>query len=128
MGKTNNASPAAKQIANYRAAIWEGYNLVKEKQSINKKIQEKLEHNQTGIRSTLGTVIKNTSIDEIIYTLPQEKAEILEYMKNLEDYINNDDDMVESLIKLAMIHYQFESIHPFYDGNGRSRRIINIHI
>ena len=47
-------------------------------------------------------------------------------MKNLEDYINNDDDMVDPLIKLAMIHYQFESIHPFYDGNGRTGRIINI--
>lgn len=50
---------------------------------------------------------------EIVYTPPQEKAEILEYMKNLEDYINNDDDMVDPLIKLAIIHYQFESIHPF---------------
>lgn len=130
MVKTNDASPAAKEVADYRAAIWEGYNLVKEKQMINTniivKIQEKLEHNQAGIRSTLGTVIKNTSTDEIIYTPPQEKAEILEYMKNLEDYINNDDDMVDPLIKLAMIHYQFESIHPFYDGNGRTGRIINI--
>ncbi len=48
------------------------------------------------------------------------------YMKNLEDYINNDDDMVDPLVKLAIIHYQFESIHPFYDGNGRTGRIINI--
>ncbi len=130
MVKTNDASPAAKEVADYRAAIWEGYNLVKEKQIINTniivKIQEKLEHNQAGIRSTLGTVIKNTTTDEVIYTPPQEKEEILNYMKNLEDYINNDDDMVDPLIKLAMIHYQFESIHPFYDGNGRTGRIINI--
>lgn len=47
-------------------------------------------------------------------------------MRNLEEYINNDDDMVDPLIKLAIIHYQFESIHPFYDGNGRTGRIINI--
>ena len=47
-------------------------------------------------------------------------------MKNLEDYINNDEDMVDPLIKLAIIHYQFESIHPFYDGNGRTGRILNI--
>lgn len=130
MVRTNDASPAAKEVADYRTAIWEGYNLVKEKQMINTniivKIQEKLEHNQAGIRSTLGTVIKNTATDEIVYIPPQEKIEILEYMKNLEDYINNDDDMVDPLIKLAMIHYQFESIHPFYDGNGRTGRIINI--
>lgn len=130
MVRQNDASPAAKEVVDYRRAIWEGYKLVKEKQMINTniivKIQEKLEHNQAGIRSTLGTVIKNTVTDEIIYTPPQEKAEILEYMKNLEDYINNDDDMVDPLVKLAIIHYQFESIHPFYDGNGRTGRIINI--
>ena len=130
MVRQNDASPAAKEVVDYRRAIWEGYKLVKEKQMINTniivKIQEKLEHNQAGIRSTLGTVIKNTATDEIVYIPPQEKIEILEYMKNLEDYINNDDDMVDPLVKLAIIHYQFESIHPFYDGNGRTGRIINI--
>ena len=123
-------SPAAKEVVDYRAAIWQGYNLVKEKGIINTNIitniQEKVEHNEAGIRSVPGTVIKNTLTGEIVYTPPQEKAEILEYMKNLEEYINNDDDMVDPLIKLAMIHYQFESIHPFYDGNGRTGRIINI--
>lgn len=130
MIRTRDASPAAKEVADYRAAIWEGYNLITENQMINTniivKIQEKLEHNQAGIRTTLGTVIKNNATDEIIYTPPQEKEEILKYMKNLEEYMNNDDDMVDPLIKLAMIHYQFESIHPFYDGNGRTGRIINI--
>ena len=130
MVKTNDASPAAKEVADYRAAIWEGYNLVKERQIINTniiaKIQEKLEHNQAGIRSTPGTVIKNDVTGEIVHVPPQEKEKILEYMKNLEEYINNDDDMVDPLIKLAIIHYQFESIHPFYDGNGRTGRILNI--
>lgn len=130
MIKTADTTPAAKEVVDYRAAIWEGYNLVKEKQMINTniivKIQEKLEHNKAGIRCTPGTVIKNTITDEVVHTPPQEKDEILRYMKNLEDYINNDDDMVDPLIKLAMIHYQFESIHPFYDGNGRTGRIINI--
>ena len=130
MVKTSDASPAAKEVADYRAAIWEGYTLIKEKELINTniivKIQEKLEHNQAGIRSTPGTVIKNDTTGEIIYIPPQEKDEILKYMKNLEEYINNDDDMVDPLIKLAMIHYQFESIHPFYDGNGRTGRILNI--
>ena len=130
MVKTNGASPAAKEVADYRAAIWEGYTRVKDKDLINTniivKIQEKIEHNQAGIRSTLGTVIKNDVTGEIVYKPPQEKDEILKYMKNLEEYINNDDDMVDPLIKLAMIHYQFESIHPFYDGNGRTGRILNI--
>ena len=125
-----DTSPAAKEVVDYRAAIWQGYELIKEKGIINTniiiKIQEKVEHNQAGIRSVPGTAIKNTLTDEIVYTPPQEKSEILKYMKNLEDYINNDEDMVDPLIKLAIIHYQFESIHPFYDGNGRTGRIINI--
>ena len=128
MVRTTDTSPAAKEVVDYRAAIWEGYRLVKEKQMITTnvivKIQEKLEHNQAGIRSTLGTVIKNMVTDEVVYTPPQEKTEILNYMSNLEEYINTDDDMVDPLIKLAIIHYQFESIHPFYDGNGRTSRLI----
>lgn len=127
MIKPSNTSPAAKKVVDYRAAIWLGYELVKEKEMINTniiiKIQEKIEHNQAGIRSVPGTVIKNTLTDEVVYTPPQEKSEILKYLKNLEEYINNDDDMVDPLIKLAIIHYQFESIHPFYDGNGRTGRI-----
>ena len=130
MIRPTDTSPAAKEVVDYRAAIWQGYELVKEKGMINTNIiiniQEKVEHNKAGIRSVPGTVIKNTLTGEIVYTPPQEKTEILEYMKNLEDYINNDDDMADPLIKLAMIHYQFESIHPFYDGNGRTGRIINI--
>lgn len=130
MIKPSDTSPAAKEVVDYRAAIWQGYKLVKEKEMINTniiiKIQEKIEHNQAGIRSVPGTVIKNTLTDEVVYTPPQEKSEILKYLKNLEEYINNDDDMVDPLIKLAIIHYQFESIHPFYDGNGRTGRILNI--
>lgn len=130
MVRPTNTRPAAKEVVDYRAAVWKGYELIKEKGIINTNIitsiQEEVEHNQAGIRSVPGTVIKNNITGEIVYTPPQEKAEILEYMKNLEEYINNDDDMVDPLIKLAIIHYQFESIHPFYDGNGRTGRIINI--
>ena len=72
-----------------------------------------------------GTVIKNNVTGEIVYTPPQSKEEVMDYMQNLESYINEDSN-IDPLIKLAIIHYQFESIHPFYDGNGRTGRIINI--
>ena len=128
MVKTNDSTPAAKEVVDYRSAIWESYNLIKEYGFLNTniiiKIQEKLEHN-AGIRRVPGTVIKNNVTGEIVYTPPQSKEEIMDYLQNLENYINEDSD-IDPLIKLAIIHYQFESIHPFYDGNGRTGRIINI--
>ena len=129
MVKTNDSTPAAKEVVDYRSAIWEGYNLIKEYEFLNIniiiKIQEKLEHNNAGIRRVPGTVIKNNVTGEIVYTPPQSKEEIMDYLQNLENYINQDSD-IDPLIKLAIIHYQFESIHPFYDGNGRTGRILNI--
>ena len=129
MVKTNDSTPAAKEVVDYRSAIWEGYNLIKEYEFLNIniiiKIQEKLEHNNADIRRVPGTVIKNNVTGKIVYTPPQSKEEIMDYLQNLENYINQDSD-IDPLIKLAIIHYQFESIHPFYDGNGRTGRIINI--
>ena len=125
-----DTTPAAKEVADYRSAMWEGYNLIKKNKVITKgsiiSIQSKIEHNDAGIRKTLGTVIKNNATGEIVYTPPQKYDEILDYLNNLEEYINTDLDDVDPLIKLAIIHYQFESIHPFYDGNGRTGRILNI--
>ena len=90
-------------------------------------IQEILEKNKAGFRKLPGTTLKSLSTGETIYTPPQDEKQISSLMKNLEDYIN-DDVMsdVDPLIKMAVIHFQFESIHPFYDGNGRTGRIINI--
>ena len=85
-----------------------------------------IEHNKVGIRKNPGTKLVNSKTGEIIYTPPQEEKEIRNLLKNLEDYINENDDEVNSLIKIALIHYQFESIHPFYDGNGRTGRILNV--
>ena len=126
----NNTTPEAKEVVDYRSAIWEGFNLIKDSKLITNdiiiKIQEKIEHNKAGFRKTSGTIIKNTATNEVIYTPPQTYDEILDYLNNLEEYININDDDVDPLIKLAIIHYQFESIHPFYDGNGRTGRILNI--
>lgn len=119
----------AKEVVDYRSAIWIGYTMLKKENIITlntiTKIQEKLEHNDAGIRKTLGTVIKNSTTGEVVYTPPQNKDEILDYLNNLFEYINVNND-VDPLIKLAIVHYQFESIHPFYDGNGRTGRILNI--
>ena len=121
---------AAKEVVNYRGAIWYGYEMVKDKGFISTnmlvKIQSMIEPNKVGIRKTLGTNLVNSVTGEIIYTPPQTEGEIRDLLKNLEDYINNFDDDIDPLIKMALIHYQFESIHPFYDGNGRTGRILNV--
>ena len=85
-----------------------------------------IKQNQAGLRKTPGTKIANQSTGETIYTPPEGEEIILKKLKNLEDYIHDDDDDIDPLIKLAVIHYQFESIHPFPDGNGRTGRIINV--
>ena len=123
-------NPAAKEVVSYRTALWQGYEAVKQKQmlSINMmvEIQQNIEENRAGIRKLPGTVLKNETTGEIVYTPPIGEAEIMELMTNLERYINVDEDDVDPLIKLAVVHHQFESIHPFYDGNGRSGRIVNV--
>jgi Fic family protein len=89
------------------------------------KIQGILENNDAGIRTQVGTKLKNDKTGEVIYEPPQDYQEIIKLFNNLESYINEKNDL-DSLINMAIIHYQFEAIHPFYDGNGRTGRIINI--
>ncbi len=120
----------AKEVVDYRNAIWSGFELIKKTGYINTntiiKIQGIIEHNNAGIRKLPGTELKNSLTGETIYTPPQSEQEIRKYLKNLEDFINNNTDNIDPLIKVCLIHYQFESIHPFYDGNGRTGRILNI--
>ncbi len=76
---------------------------------------------------TPGTSLKNDATGEIVYVPPQDGAEIIAHMTALEHFINGaDGDGLDPLIKMALIHHQFESIHPFPDGNGRLGRIINV--
>ena len=121
---------AAKEVVDYRSAIWRGYEIIKEKGFISTNIlvelQSMIEPMNYGIRKTPGTNLVNSVTGEIIYTPPQIESEIRDLLKNLENYINNFEDETDPLIKMAMIHYQFESIHPFYDGNGRTGRILNV--
>lgn len=121
---------AAKEVVDYRSAIWFGYQFIKDKGFINTnllvKLQSMMEHNKAGIRKTPGTNLVNSKTGKIIYTPPQSEKEIRDLLKNLEDYINEFDNQIDPLIKMALIHYQFETIHPFYDGNGRTGRILNV--
>lgn len=130
MSNASGASPAAKEVVSYRTALWQGYELVKEREMLTTnmiiEIQGVIEKKRSGIRKLPGTVLRNESTGEIVCTPPEGEENIRLLLSNMEKYINEDYDDIDPLIKLAVIHYQFESIHPFYDGNGRTGRIINI--
>ena len=123
-------NPAAKEVARYRTALWQGYEIVQGRQLLTANmiidIQAIIEINRAGIRKLPGTVIQNETTGEVVYTPPIGEQRILKLMSNLEKYINDDRDGADPLIKMAVVHYQFESIHPFYDGNGRTGRIVNV--
>lgn len=121
----------AKEVQNYIAALKRGFELIRKNNLLTNKtileIQHVLERNNAGFRKLPGTALKNASTGEVIYTPPQDFDQIIRLMNNLENYINNAEIQdYDPLIKMAIIHFQFESIHPFYDGNGRTGRIINI--
>jgi len=130
MSDASGATPEAKEVVNYREALWRGYELVRDWEMLTTniiiEIQEIIEKNRDGLRKVSGTVLKNERTGEIVYTPPVGEMQIRALMSNLEEYMNENDSDVDPLIKLAVIHYQFESIHPFYDGNGRTGRIINV--
>lgn len=122
---------ATKEVLFYREAINEGFKLVRNKNILTlndiKRIQGVLEQNSAGFRTTPGTQLKRSSDGAVIYTPPQDGQRIVELMSNLEQFINDDELCpIDPLVKMAIIHHQFESIHPFYDGNGRTGRIVNI--
>ncbi|MCG3706907.1 Fic family protein [Aliarcobacter butzleri] len=125
----SNISHATKEVQSYSRALLKGFDLVKETSLLLTRhivdIQQELEGNVAGIRKQAGTVLKNQATGEVIHTPPQEESMIRKLLDNLEQYINTNDG-IDPLIKMAVIHYQFETIHPFYDGNGRTGRIINI--
>ena len=121
---------ATKEVLKYREALQRGFELVRKDSLLTnsriKDIQMHLEGNRAGFRSQAGTTLKNSK-GEIVDIPPQSIDEIERAMANLEAFINHPAMCeVDPLIKMAIIHHQFESIHPFYDGNGRTGRIINV--
>ncbi|PCJ58640.1 MAG: addiction module protein [Planctomycetota bacterium] len=128
---TEKVSAEAKEVKNYATALQHGFKLIK----INKiirlndilEIQELLENNKAGLRKIPGTALKNQQTGATVYTPPQDGKEVAKLIGNLLEYINDDEiSELDPLVKMAIIHFQFESIHPFYDGNGRTGRILNI--
>ncbi len=122
---------AAKEVTRYAQALRQGFQEIRKNKLITNKhilqIQQMLEQNDAGYRKNVGTVLKNERTGDIIYTPPQDYPTIERLMDNLVQFINDEAlSDLDPLIKMAIIHHRFETVHPFYDGNGRTGRIINI--
>lgn len=125
-------SPAAKEVARYRDALRLGLNRLVETGGLipNSTLIDMfrlLKDRDDGFRVTPGTALKNERNGDIVFVPPQDANEILSLMTALERFVNDDAlSDLDPMIKMALIHHQFESIHPFPDGNGRIGRILNV--
>lgn len=119
-------NPATKEVLRYKEALWLGLEQLNKKPFITTNlcisIVQCIKQNTASIRVTPGTTLSNTK-GEVIYTPPCGENIIREKLVNLEKFIN-EDESIDPLIKMALLHYQFEAIHPFADGNGRTGRIL----
>lgn len=122
---------AAKEVALYVDALKCGFDGLRERQGLltaNGMIDmfRILKRTQEGFRTTPGAVLRNEKTGEHVYVPPQSSAEVVEHMTALERFINDPAGDLDPLVRMAIIHHQFESIHPFSDGNGRIGRIVNV--
>ncbi len=121
--------PQTKEVLRYREALWKGFNALSDRSlsaGLFVEIMQTIKQSDVGIRAEDGTVIANPYTKKIIYWPPEGKERIQELLADLEHYIHDEESDIDPLVKLAIIHYQFEAIHPFDDGNGRTGRILNI--
>ena len=129
--KESVTSSAAKEVQDYVSALKYGFEIARSNPVLRLDdilgVQQRLEHNNAGLRKLPGTELKNSRTGEVVFTPPQHADDIADLMQNLMAYINDDSICdADPLVKMAIIHHQFETIHPFYDGNGRTGRILNL--
>lgn len=123
-GKTD---PHTKEVLRYREALYHGFNALEDRPLATNlfiEIVRRIKQIDLDIRAVPGTALKN-DVGEVVYTPPVGDAVIRDKLANLEQFIHADDG-IDPLIKMAVMHYQFEAIHPFPDGNGRTGRILNL--
>ena len=124
-----HADPHTREVLRYQEAVWEGYLQLQKGELLTSRfflnIVRSIKKIEFGVRDYPGTAIHNPVTKEIIYTPPEGKQRIETLLHNLSEYIYHD-DTTDPLIKMAVFHYQFEAIHPFPDGNGRTGRVLNI--
>lgn len=127
----NIKNAAAKEVIQYREAMYWGLEQMQKTGIITTNllvgVMQRLRDTNENIRNNPGTKLANPTNQQIVYTPPEGETIIREKLKDLEKFMNDDEfSNLDGLIKMAIIHYQFEAIHPFSDGNGRTGRILNV--
>lgn len=127
--ESKNVDPATKEVLHYRQALTHGKTTLQNGRPLSTnlfiELVQIIKANNAGVRKQAGTTIKNSRTGKVIYSPPQGEQLIREKLKHLEHFIHAKTGN-DPLVDLALSHYQFEAIHPFYDGNGRTGRIINV--
>jgi Fic family protein len=121
------SDPHTKEVLRYREALYNGFQALKARPLTTNlfiEIVRLIKQTELGIRAIPGTALKNDA-GQVVYTPPVGEAVIRDKLGNLERFIHAEDG-IDPLVKMAVVHYQFEAIHPFPDGNGRTGRIINL--
>lgn len=129
-GHAADLSPHAKEVLHYRDALWHGVDIIRKRPFLSTNLAIDLvniiKQNKAGIRNLPGTKLQNPETKEVIYTPPQGEDLIRRKMANLERFSNDSSTDLDPLVRVGVAHYQFEAIHPFFDGNGRAGRILII--
>jgi Fic family protein len=124
----DHADTATKEALRYRTALYEGVSQLKTRPICTRLAEQlctRIKHVEMTVRKVPGTALANSVTNEIIYTPPEGEALLRQKLANWENYLHNETD-IDPLVRMAITHYQFEAIHPFTDGNGRTGRMINI--
>jgi Fic family protein len=129
-GNGSNLSPHAKEVIHYQEALWHGMKILRERPFLSTnlaiEIVNIIKQNQAAIRNLPGTKVQNPNTGEIIYTPPEGEDLVRRKLANWERFSNEASTEIDPLIRMAVMHYQFEAIHPFFDGNGRTGRLLII--
>ncbi len=124
----NRADPATKEALRYRTALYEGVSQLKDRPICTRLVEQlctRIKHVEMTVRKVPGIALVNSVTDELIYTPPEGEDLLRQKLANWENYLHNETE-IDPLVRMAVSHYQFEAIHPFTDGNGRTGRMINI--
>jgi Fic family protein len=123
-----DSDPATREALRYRYALFEGVRAIGLRPLTTgtaERVCSRIKNREMAVRKLAGTRIANPTTGEVIYSPPEGADLIMEKLANWESFVHADDGL-DPLVRMAVAHYQFEAIHPFHDGNGRTGRIVNL--